>query len=244
VYRSLAASLLVMLTVPPRLDAAEITQQTIVYQGTPRVFFVYTPDRLKSPVPLLLLLHGSYDSGPRMAELWKDMADREGIILAAPNAWQTDGWRIMHDGPDFLHAVVQSVETRYSVNDRRVYLFGQSGGAIFALDIAMLESQYFAAVAVHAGAWRQATEFRIAPLAARKIPVKIIVGDRDEFFSNSVVRRTEDALKEDGFPAEVELVAGQHHWYTPETAPSINESAWRFLSAKVLPDPPAFLIYH
>ncbi|HEY1962873.1 MAG TPA: dienelactone hydrolase family protein [Rhizomicrobium sp.] len=238
-----AAWVFAMLVGLPRVHAAEMTQQTIAYGGASRVFLVYVPDRMKSPAPLLLLLHGSYDSGPHMVELWKDMADREGILLAAPNAWQTDGWRIMHDGPDFLHAVAQSVEAKYSIDDRRVYLFGQSGGAVFALDMAMLESQYFAAVAVHAGAWRQAAEFRIAPLAARKIPLKIIVGDRDEFFSSTVVRRTEDALKEDGFPAEVEIVPGQHHWYTPETAPSINESAWKFLSSYTLAADPNFAIY-
>jgi dienelactone hydrolase len=108
----------------------------------------------------------------------------------------------------------------------------------------MLESQYFAAAAVHAGAWRQAAEFRAIPFARRKIPLKLIVGERDEFFSVRSVRRTEDALKAAGFPIEVELVEGQRHAYTPEVAPSINESAWRFLSVHKLEAAPVFAHYH
>jgi predicted esterase len=192
---------------------------------------------------MVLLLHGSGDSGAAMAALWKDLADRAGIILAAPNAWRNDGWRIGHDTPDFLRAVVQAVEAKHPVDERRVYLFGQSGGAVYALIMAMLESRYFAAVAVHAGAWREAAEFRALAYARRKIPLKIIVGDRDEFFSGSAVRRTQAALQTAGFPIEIEMVPGQHHAYTVEIAPSVNDSAWRFLSNQTLADPPVFTTY-
>ncbi len=49
---------------------------------------------------------------------------------------------------------LKSLKTKYPINPRRVYLFGHSAGAIFALHMSLMESQYFAAAAVHAGALR------------------------------------------------------------------------------------------
>jgi poly(3-hydroxybutyrate) depolymerase len=223
--------------------AAEIAERTLSYEGNTRTFFEYAPASSTSSASLLLLLHGSGGNGFRMAELWKEFADREGIVLVAPNAWRRDAWRLKEDGPDFLHTVVQSAEATHSVDGRRMYLFGQSGGAVYALIMAMLESRYFAAAAVHAGAWREAAEFRAMVLAQRKVPLKIIVGDRDEFFPTSAVHQTEEALKRAGFPIDVEIVEGQHHAYVPDVAAAINESAWGFLTAHALSDPPVFTIY-
>lgn len=240
----MVACLLLFAVAATAAPAAEMTTQTLPFAGADRTFVAYVPDSAGSAAPVVLLLHGSGDSGANMAALWKDTADRNGIILVAPNAWQEDGWRIAHDTPEFLRAVLDSVEAKYSVDDRRVYLFGQSGGAVYALIMAMLESRYFAAVAVHAGAWREPAEFRALAYAERKIPLKIIVGDRDEFFSASAIHRTESALKAAGFPIKIEMVPGQHHAYTAEIAPSVNDSAWRFLSSQALAEAPGFTVYH
>jgi poly(3-hydroxybutyrate) depolymerase len=244
---ALARSLILLLLLalaPNAALAAEMTRQTIPFAGADRTFVAYVPDSAGTSAPMLLLLHGSGGSGAQIAALWKDLADRAGIVLAAPDAWQSDGWRINHDTPEFLRTVVDWVEAKHGVDERRVYLFGQSGGAVYALIMAMLESRYFAGAAVHAGAWREAAEFRALTYAQRKIPLKIIVGDRDEFFSASAVRRTQAALQAAGFPVEIEIVPGQHHAYTAEIAPSVNDSAWRFLSSTKLMEPPVFTVYH
>src|SRR5262249_7820110 len=144
------------------------------------------------------------------------LADQEGIILAAPDSLQIEAWHLDKDGPDFLRAVVDDVAQREKIDGRRVYLFGQSGGAVYALTLAMLESNYFAAVAIHAGAWRERGEFQVMDYAKRRIPLKIIIGDRDEFFSISSVRQTQSALSDAGFPIDVSVLEGRHHVYSDE----------------------------
>jgi poly(3-hydroxybutyrate) depolymerase len=73
----------------------------------------------------------------------------------------------------------KSSKAKYPINPRRVYLFGHSAGASFALHMSLMESQYFAAVAIHAGALR-GTTWKLIDLAKRKIPISIQVGDSDD----------------------------------------------------------------
>jgi poly(3-hydroxybutyrate) depolymerase len=222
---------------------ADCVPQAVSFADIQRTYTLCTPNEVKAASPVLLLLHGSGSNGAYIASLWKDFAARKGIILVAPDSRRDDGWHLKEDGPDFLHTVVDDVQTRYATDRRRLYLFGQSGGAVYALTLAMLESQYFAAVAVHAGGWRSPEEFKVMQLARRKIPLKIMVGDRDEYFSLSSEHRTQDGLKAQGFSSELEIVAGQHHGFTPEIAPATEESAWRFLSPVALGENPVFIDY-
>jgi poly(3-hydroxybutyrate) depolymerase len=62
-----------------------------------------------------------------------------------------DGWNMGKDSPLLLKDLVDDVKTKYAIDPRRVYLFGHSAGAIHALKIGVLESEYFAAIAVTRG---------------------------------------------------------------------------------------------
>src|SRR5215207_8077591 len=132
----------------------EITKELITSNGKPQVYYLYVPSIIKAPTPapLIVMLHGSNRTGVTLVEKWKDYAKKEGIILAGPDATNLRGWNSPLDGPDFLRDLVEELKTKYPVNPRRVYLFGHSAGAIFAIQMSLLESQYFAAAAVHAGA--------------------------------------------------------------------------------------------
>ncbi len=87
----------------------------------------------------------------------------------------------------------------------------------------MLESEYFAAAAFHAGGWRRAAEYRAAAYDTRKIPISMWVGDRDEYFSLPSVRTTQRVLVEAGFPAELNILDGRRHSYL--TCPPISTTA-------------------
>jgi poly(3-hydroxybutyrate) depolymerase len=164
---------------------ADCVSQRLTFANIQRSFVLCLPPGSKPALPVLLLLHGSGGSGAEIAALWEGFAAREGIILLAPDALHNDAWHLKDDSPDFLHALINGVQTRTAADRRRLYLFGQSGGAVYALTLAMLESQYFAAVAIHAGGWRSPAEFKVMSLARRRIPLKIILGARDEYFSTA-----------------------------------------------------------
>jgi poly(3-hydroxybutyrate) depolymerase len=235
-----------LLAATPAL-AAETTDQTITVAGRQRSYLAYVPDGLKGPAPVLILLHGSSVEPDQPAEhiiqLWRDKADREGIMLAAPRASHVEGWRPSRDGPDFIKAVIDQVSAHAAVDPHRVYLFGQSGGAVYALTLAMLESRYFAAMSIHAGAWRHPDEFKVLAMGQRPIPMEILIGDQDEYFRLSAVRETIQALVAKGFPASLQITPGQHHGFNEKTAPGIEDQAWDFLKDRTLKADPVFQDY-
>ena len=83
---------------------------------------------------------------------WKALAEKEGIILVAPDSANSREWSMNIDGPEFLHDIVEAVRAKHSIDGARLYIFGHSAGAVFALYMGVMESRYFAAVGVHAGA--------------------------------------------------------------------------------------------
>ena len=233
-----------LLLVPFSAEAKDdITKELITSQGKTRVYYLYVPPTIKAgtPAPLIVMLHGSGRIGLSLVEKWKDLAKKEGIIIAGPDSTDTRGWASPQDGPDFLHDLVEELKTKYPINPRRVYLFGHSAGASFSLDISLMESQYFAAVAVHAGALAD-DPFEI-DLAKRKIPIYIQVGDSDQYFPLKAVRATRDALNAKGFAAELTELPGHDHWYY-DLAPKINASAWEFLKKHELESDPIYRKFH
>lgn len=218
----------------------DITKELITSKGKTRAYYLYVPSTIKpsSPAPLIVMLHGSGHVGMSLVEKWKDLAKKEGIIIAGPDSTDPRSWSSPQDGPDFLHDLVEELKTKYPINPRRVYLFGHSAGAIFSLQMSLLESQYFAATAVHAGALRP-QEFGYIDLAQRKIPMFIQVGDIDPFFSLKVVRATRDALNAKGFSVQLTELPGHDHNYY-DVAAKINSSAWEFLKKYELESDPVY----
>jgi poly(3-hydroxybutyrate) depolymerase len=235
-------ALLLLPAAPSRADE-KVTKESLESRGDKRTYYLFAPASAKESAPLLVLLHGSGQSGLTMLESWKDLAGREGLVLAAPDSGDPKGWRIPSDGPEFIHDLVEALKRRHPVNPRRVYLFGHSAGAVFALGLSMMESEYFAAAAVHAGAWRRPSDSGVIRYATRKTPLAIFVGDEDEFFPLDAVRATESALRGGGFEVEVKILNGRTHSYA-EAAPDVNRAAWRFLKRHELTGEPKYRAYN
>lgn len=223
-----AALLLAALPVYPAQQDAP-GKHSFQSAGFKRSFYLYSSDSpAPAAAPLLVLLHGSYGRAQDMANQWTGLARSEGFIVVAPEARQRESWQIRADGPAFIRALVDEVERLHPIDRRRIYLFGHSGGAVYALTLSMLESQYFAATAVHAGAWRGPKEFIAVPYAKRAIPVSLFVGDRDEYFALQDVRKTYEALQAAGHPSNLTVIPGHTHNYW-QVADEVNSAAWNWM---------------
>lgn len=231
---------ILMPLVLPSAPAEKIVKESIRSQGKERTYYLFVPDKISpaSPVPLVVLLHGSGRNGLSLVEKWRELAKKEGIIIVGPDALNSQGWKIPEDGPDFVHELVEALKAKHPINPRRVYLFGHSAGAGQALYLSLLESEYFAATAVHAGALG-AEDGPYIERAQRKIPIAIFVGTNDQFFPLPVVRATRDALNARGFKSELTEIKGHTHWYYDRAA-EINRSAWDFLKGRELSGEPKY----
>lgn len=239
-------ALVLAIMLPQQIAASsdKITKELIDSQGQTRAYYLFVPKGISAqkPAPLIVLLHGSGRNGLSLVEKWQSLAEKEGIVLAGPDSTNTRGWSAPKDGPAFLHDLVEALKSKYAINPRRVYLFGHSAGAIFALYMSLQESQYFAATAVHAGALPQDSNDVIVA-AKRKIPMAIWVGTEDEAFPLESVRATRDVLKENGFAIQLTEIPKHNHWYY-DLAPKINSEAWEFLKKYELTDAPQYIEYN
>lgn len=204
-----------------------VDEVSLDFNGAPRSYFLFVPDGIEAqqPAPLLLLLHGSGRDGMSLIDEWNKLAAKEGIVLLAPNAADERGWSSIMDGQDFLNQVITDVSKTADIDQQRLYIFGHSAGACYALGLALDAPDYYAAIAVHAGA---ITVDGIAD-EVRRTPISIQVGTNDSYFPVNTVRETRDAFDAAGFPIELVEIKGHTHWYY-DSSKKINAHAWEFLS--------------
>ena len=224
--------------------APELSKETLESGGQKRSYYLFIPENIAAdqPAPVVLMLHGSYSDGRELTSKWIDIARRDGLILVGPNAFDWARWQIRIDTPEFMRDVIEEVARKHRIDRRRIYLFGHSGGAVYALTLGMLESEYFAGVAVYAGAWRDKSNFDALTAARRKIPMLVMVGDKDQFFPVTTVRKTVTAIQEAGHPVSLTVIKGHGHSYA-DIAPRINRATWEFLKPIELEVTPHFQSY-
>lgn len=126
------------------------------------MYLVHVPRDVKSPAPLVVMLHGGFGSAQQAERSygWDDLADREGFVIAYPNgvgrAWNTTGGccgepaRNGVDDVGFITAVVKDIDKDMRIDSTRVYATGMSNGAIMTYTLACRTS-IFAAIAPVAG---------------------------------------------------------------------------------------------
>ncbi|MGZ4859557.1 MAG: alpha/beta hydrolase family esterase [Candidatus Angelobacter sp.] len=221
--------------------AAKPEKQTISSMGAERTYYTFVPEKLTAPAPLLLLLHGSGRDGMSQINEWKELAEKEGLILAAPDSANSREWSMNVDGPEFLHEVVEAVRARHSVDGTRMYIFGHSAGAVFALYMGVMESRYFAAAGVHAGAIGE-DFYPYLDLAKRKIPITIWVGTEDPYFKLPLVKATQAELNKHGFDATVVEIKGHDHNYYA-VSKDLNPKIWDFLRNSKLEGEASWQVY-
>ena len=200
----------ILLTLPA-LAKNKITKLTFTFSEHTRLMYVVVPEKQEA-MPVVVLLHGSGRNGEIMAQAWKDLAGREGFIIAAPDAFDPASWGSPMDPPEFFHAVVEQVKAIHAVDESRIYLFGHSAGAAYALFLAVMDSDLFAAIAVHAGAL-QANPDGLFEQANRKMPIAIWVGDRDPNFPVDTVEATRRLYAANGYEIKLNLIPNHDHNY-------------------------------
>ena len=235
--------LLLIMLAAPAAAADKVTREAFQSGGKTRLYFLYVPETLApdTQAPLLVLLHGSGQDGRSLLDPWKALAKREGLILAAPNSTDKAEWHLKKDGPDFIADLIDVIRSSHPVDLRRLYLFGHSAGALQALLLGLLESEYFAAVGVHAGALSKDT-WPMIDLAERKIPLGIWVGDADPLFPREAVRMTQAALEAKGLPVRVRTIDNHTHNYY-QRSDGVNAEVWAFLKVHRLDHNPKFKEY-
>ena len=131
--------------------APNFRKQLLEHHGTTRTFYLSGPKDLAvgEKCPLVIAFHGSGGDGAKIVDNWAKLAEKERFFVAGLKSLDRWNWTIPADGPDLVHKLTETLLAKLPIDSSRIYLFGHSAGAVFALRLGLLESQYFAAVAVH-----------------------------------------------------------------------------------------------
>jgi predicted esterase len=240
----LSAILLLLALLPARpARAASITKETLKIDRAERTYYMFIPDSVgPDPVPLVITLHGSGRDGRPLVELFRSVASKERFIVVGPDATDRRGWQVPADGPDFLYFLIEAVKARHPLDGRRVYLFGHSAGASFALTMGLIESEYFAGVAAHAVALQEKGREQLLA-AHRKLPIVMLHGTNDSTIPIDAARRARDALVEAGFPVDYRELPQYEHNTIYTRGDSIIQPVWELLKKHALEQDPHYQVY-
>jgi dienelactone hydrolase len=171
----------------------------------------YSPDRTW---PVIL----AFDPGARgriPVERYQAAAEQYGYIVAGSNTSRNGPLSVSQAA---IRAMSEDVGRRFAINDRRVYLAGMSGGARFALAVALGSPKIAGVIASSAG---------FPDSKPRKAVGFAIFGTAGTEDFNYVEMRTMD--RELTSPHRLRVFQGGHVWLPPEVATEAVE--WLELQA-------------
>jgi polyhydroxybutyrate depolymerase len=146
--------------VPPL--SGTLTRGSVDYDGLKRTYLTYVPKGLRKGAPLVVVMHGSGESGAQSrietGYGFERLADAHGFALAYPDAisfdWNdcskvgdftVDGREV--DDVGFLEALTDKLIAEGSVDPARIFATGVSSGGFMSLRLALEAPSRFRAVA-------------------------------------------------------------------------------------------------
>lgn len=149
--------LIVLLALPARAETLRFT-----LDGLEREVLVITPEHPARPAPLILVLHGVLETGPRMAATTRHrfdaLAEEHGFVVAYPSAvhrvWNVGegpgAARLLPQRDDlaFLDQIIAVINSRSEIDPSRIFIAGFSQGGILGLSYACKRPGAVAGVAV------------------------------------------------------------------------------------------------
>ena len=171
------------------------------------------------PRPAILLLHEAGRTAASMIDMWRETAQRNGLVLIAPEG--SGRWSGNQAALALLKASLEDAGKTTQIDPERVFLFGHADGAEAAIVLANRFEGPWKAVSVHGGAPapRQVRE------SAEHPPIRIYLGSEDTSNPADGVERTGEALRSVCHRVEMLEIMGHTNWFY-DIGPTVAEDSW------------------
>ena len=160
-----------------------------------RTYKLYVPNNVSDSAPLVLSLHGTGGSCDMGHPEFNSLADKNGFIVAYPSGnnvyypefgmsmpgWQATGQA--SEDTDFFLAIIEDVNTRFTVDRQRIYCCGFSNGGMMTYTVASTLRDVFAAFASISGF--PIESMHLHQSSSKPFPFLHIHGKADDFVSYS-----------------------------------------------------------
>lgn len=177
----------------PRLSG-RLTRGTLEVGGWKRSYLTYVPQELKQGAPLVVVMHGSGESGARMRIAtgygFDRLADEHGFAVVYPDGYE-GYWnacnvagdysanRLNIDDVGFLTRLVDELVTAVGVDRDRVFAAGVSRGGHMAFRLALEAPSRFRAVAAAGASVPVPENFKCKSAGQGTSSVMIMNGTKD-----------------------------------------------------------------
>lgn len=193
-------------------------------------FSLYVPERCdgKTPLPLVVALHGGFGHGHDFVWTWLREARSRPFLLLAPSSrgatWSFDAPPI---DQGMLHSLVEAVCRSWPVDRQRLLLTGISDGATFTLLAGLAPDSPFSHLAPVSGVLHPAnfSNGNLGRASGRR--VRICHGALDWLFPVTLARLARDELARAGATIEFHEIADLSHAYPREE----NDAILRWLDS-------------
>ena len=139
-------------------SSGTVTRGSVQVDGQTRTYRVFVPTRPKKPAPLVLVFHGGFGTGARVAGQtgFDAEAEKRGFIAVYPDglgrAWNAGPCcgapsRLNVNDVGFVAKLLDRLGRQYSIDKRRIYATGISNGGLFSYRLACELSSRIAAAA-------------------------------------------------------------------------------------------------
>lgn len=210
----------------PSQVTRNLSTKHIAFDGViPRVWYEFAPET-QGEMPLIILFHGAGRDGLSQVEMWKDLATREGVALLAPNSLG-NSWSLDDPSPQFIVQLVAKMASVHKIDMSRVFLFGHSDGAAYALFLLNRTQGPWRAAALHAG--YVPLKFLKPPQMAK--PYRLYMGEYEQIFSIDEARQIGKSLASQGYGDELVVIPQHDHWFY-DIGPQIADDAWKWFQSQ------------
>ncbi len=152
-------------------DQGVTRRLTMTVAGVERTYTMHVPPSYngRTPMPMVILLHGHAQNGDIIAEATKmtELANKKGFIAIYPDArvwagneqwraWDTENGLLppgsRADDVGFMRQLIEQTERDYAIDQNRIYMAGLSNGGMMTFRAAGELSDRLAAIAIVSGA--------------------------------------------------------------------------------------------
>ncbi|MAT80640.1 MAG: hypothetical protein CMJ29_03215 [Phycisphaerae bacterium] len=167
---------------------------------------IYVPEEAVQsdrPLPLLIALHGAGGNEHFFLDgcgdgMIRSLADQHGMIVACPSTY------MLASSHEPLHVLLDTIGSRYSIDQDRVFLLGHSLGGMTAMALVAGQGDVADGVVAIAGGAPFPTHDRIPPVLA-------YAAERDFIVSGDMIESSAQAARDAGAPVTPRRPDGTGH---------------------------------
>lgn len=188
---------------------------------TTHTYSLYLPEHYnKNQQWPVIYFFDSHAAGNLPVEKYKALAEKYGYIIAGSNNSKNGLGQEAYN--DIIQKFMYEVSQRFSIDTKRIYTAGFSGGARIAVTAAMIHTDIVGVIGCGAG-FPNTNE----PLQ-RSFEFIGIVGNAD--FNYAELNKLDQALEENGTPHQLIVFKGKHEW----PAETIMEQAYWWIACNAM----------